>query len=152
MKALSPDLLDDLTARAAAAPRLRMNHNLHESLDAPIQRLAIAMEPDTYVRPHRHPHSWELLIALRGSFLFTAFDDAGAVLWRQRLGGADGLAAFEFEAGTWHTVTSLEPGSIIFEVKHGPYMPVQPADSAAWSPAEGTDEAKAFVTAMRAAA
>jgi cupin fold WbuC family metalloprotein len=151
MKPLSPDLLDDLTARAIAAPRQRMNHNLHASLDDPIQRLAIAMEPDTYVRPHRHP-VWELLIPLRGRFLFTAFDDAGNVLWRKQLGGTGGLAAFEFEANTWHTVTSLEAGSIIFEVKTGPYLQPPQSDLAAWSPLDGTEEARAFVAAMQATA
>ncbi len=28
-----------------------MNHNLHQELADPIQRLAIAMEPGTYIRP-----------------------------------------------------------------------------------------------------
>jgi cupin fold WbuC family metalloprotein len=151
MKPLSPALLDDLTTRAAAAPRQRMNANLHAALDDPIQRLAIAMEPDTYVRPHRHP-VWEMLIPLRGQFLFTAFDDAGNVAWRELLGGENGVAVMEFDAGTWHTVSSLVPGSIIFEVKPGPYLPVPPEDLAAWSPPEGSDDAKAFVATMRASA
>ena len=149
---LTPAVLDTLSDAARASPRHRSHHNLHASLEAPIQRLAIAMEPETYVRPHRHPQTWELLIPLRGRFLFTAFDEHGAVRSRQLLGGADGLAAFEFEAGTWHTVTALEPGSIIFEVKEGPYVPVPASDLAAWSPSEGTAQAAQFVTAQRAAA
>lgn len=152
MKTLMPALLDTLTDAARASPRHRSHHNLHPSLEAPVQRLAIAMEPETYVRPHRHPHTWELLIALRGQFLFTAFDEHGAVRWRHLLGGADGLAAFEFEPGTWHTVTSLEPGSVIFEVKEGPYVPVPASDLAAWSPPEGTPQAAHFVAEQHAAA
>jgi len=110
------------------------------------------MEPDTYVRPHRHMQSWELLIPLSGSFLLTVFDEAGATVERHRLGGVDGLSAVEFPAGTWHTVTSLGEGSVIFEVKEGPYLPVQPADLADWSPAEGTPEAADFVRQMHAEA
>jgi cupin fold WbuC family metalloprotein len=149
---MTPDLLDALTGTARASTRLRSHHNLHPTLEAPIQRLAIAMEPETYVRPHRHPHTWELLIPLRGRFLFTAFDERGAVRSRHLLGGADGLAAFEFEAGTWHTVTSLEPGSIIFEVKEGPYVPVPAEDLAAWAAPEGTAQAAHFVAEQHAEA
>ncbi|WP_374346900.1 WbuC family cupin fold metalloprotein [Chitinimonas sp.] len=152
MKTLKPADLDDLTSRAASAPRLRAHHNFHPSHDAPVQRLTIAMEPDTYVRPHRHPQSWELLIPLRGSFLFTAYDEAGSVLWRHKLGGSDGLAAFEFEAGTWHTVASLEAGSVIFEVKQGAYVPVGPTDAASWAPEEGSAAAAAFVADLHRAA
>lgn len=152
MKTLMPALLDTLTDTARANPRHRTHHTLHPSLEAPVQRLAIAMEPETYVRPHRHPQTWELLIPLRGKFLFTAFDEHGTVRSRHLLGGADGLAAFEFEAGTWHTVTSLEPGSIIFEVKEGPYVPVPTCDLAAWSAPEGTAQAAHFVAEQHAEA
>ena len=89
---------------------------------------------------------------MRGSFLFTVFDGEGAVLSRHLLGCAGGLAALEFEAGTWHTVTSLESNSVIFEVKEGPYLPVPDSDMAAWSPRDGTPEAARFVEAMRAEA
>ena len=152
LKMLMPALLDTLSDAARASPRHRSHHNLHPSLEASIQRLAIAMEPDTYVRPHRHPQTWELLIPLRGRFLFTAFDEHGTVRSRHLLGGAEGLAAFEFEAATWHTVTALEPGSVIFEVKEGPYVPVPASDLAAWSPPEGTAQAAQFVAEQRTAA
>jgi cupin fold WbuC family metalloprotein len=152
VKTISAGVLDALTDTARTNARLRMNHNLHPTHEAPIQRLAIAMEPGTYVRPHRHPQSWELLIPLRGRFLFTSFDDDGKPLERHFLGGEDGLSALEFDAGTWHTVTSLESGSVIFEVKEGPYLPVQPGDWPAWSAADGTSEAAEFLAAMHAAA
>lgn len=152
MKSLTPALLDTLSDAARGSPRHRSHHNLHPSLDAPIQRLAIAMEPDTYVRPHRHPQAWELLIPLRGCFLFTAFDEHGDVRSRHVLGGSGGLAAFEFEAGTWHTVTALEPNSVVFEVKEGPYVPVPASDLAVWSAPEGTAQAAQFVAEQRAAA
>ena len=72
----------DLTAlgqQAQQSPRLRANSNLHMELTDPIQRLAIAMEPDTLIVPHRHPHTWEVLTALRGRFTVLVFDDARGV-------------------------------------------------------------------------
>jgi cupin fold WbuC family metalloprotein len=137
MKTLTQQDLADLSAKAACAPRLRAHHNLHEQLDDGIQRLAIAMEPDTYVRPHRHPGSPELLIVLNGALDWIEFDAAGeTVVARHRL-GEGGARVFEMAPNTWHSVVSLQPGTVVFEVKRGPYLPLASADQADWAPAEG---------------
>jgi cupin fold WbuC family metalloprotein len=133
MKQIDHPQLDQLARAAQASPRRRMNHNLHAELSDPIQRLAVAMEPDTYVQPHRHPATWELLLPLRGRFVVLNFDAAGTVTDRIVL-GAD-AAAVETAAATWHAVLSLDPGAVIFEVKHGPYVPFSADDLAPWSPA-----------------
>jgi cupin fold WbuC family metalloprotein len=135
LKQITSQMLDQLAAQAQASPRRRANHNLHEQLPDPIQRLAIAMEPDTYVRPHRHSHTWELLYPLRGRFVVLHFDEAGTVIARTVLGSES--AVVENPAGMWHAVLSLDPGGVIFEVKHGPYMPIAAEDYAPWSPADG---------------
>jgi cupin fold WbuC family metalloprotein len=111
-----------------------MNFNFHSDLADPIQRLAIAMEPATCVRPHRHAQTWELLTALRGRFIVIDFDDEGVVCERSLL-GSGGAAALEIGAGVWHAVVSLDPGAIILEVKRGPYAPVRAEDLAPWSSA-----------------
>lgn len=150
MKSLNHADLAALTAKAALAPRQRAHLNFHPELSDPIQRLAIAMEPDTYVRPHRHLHSFELLMSLSGCFDLLQFDDQGVVLARHRL-GADGLALCEQAAGVWHSVVSLTPGSVIFEIKHGPYIPPSPADQASWSPVEGEPAVAGLMAFMREA-
>lgn len=132
MKRLDHAALDDLARQARHSPRLRANFNLHEQLSDPVQRLAIAMEPDTLVLPHRHPHTWEVLFPLRGRFVVLVFDAAGrAVVERTVLG--EETSVLELSAGTWHAVLSLDSGGIIFEVKQGGYVPVPPGDTAAWS-------------------
>lgn len=130
MKQLTAPLLDNLSLQAQQSPRRRANHNLHETLSDPIQRLAIAMEPDTLVLPHRHPHTWEMLFPLRGRFVVLHFDAVGVVVGRTVLG--DDCSVVENPAGTWHGVLSLDRGGIIFEVKHGPYAPVAESDYAPW--------------------
>ncbi|OWY40848.1 hypothetical protein CEK28_00820 [Xenophilus sp. AP218F] len=151
MLTLNNQDLAAMSAKAAAAPRLRAHHNFHAELSDPIQRLAIAMEPDTYVRPHRHPHTWELLTVLSGSLELIELDEAGAVLSRHRL-GQGGARVFEMPAGTWHSVISLEPGSVVFEVKRGPYLPLTEADLAPWSPEEGDADAAKLLAFLRRAA
>ncbi|WP_284509567.1 WbuC family cupin fold metalloprotein [Escherichia coli] len=88
-----------------------------------------------YVRPHRHPHTFELLLPLRGRFVVLNFDDRGTVTHRAILG--ETCTVLEMAAGTWHAVLSLDTGGIIFEVKHGGYQPVAADDYAHWAPAEG---------------
>ena len=53
MKLITEELLDTVTSRAKENSRLRMNYNFHASMDAPIHRLLNALEPGTYLPPHR---------------------------------------------------------------------------------------------------
>ena len=59
MLVIDKELLDGVTAQAKASPRLRMNYNLHDSLEAKAQRLMNAMEPGTDLPIHRHTHTAE---------------------------------------------------------------------------------------------
>lgn len=131
MKQIAPNQLNELTLAAQASTRRRVNLNLHETLSDPVQRLAIAMEPDTLILPHRHEHTWELLFALRGRFVVLHFDSAGAVVNRTVLG--EESVVVETSAGQWHSVLSLDEGGVIFEVKQGPYVPIADADFAKWA-------------------
>lgn len=85
MKQITLSDLKQQSEAAANAPRLRAHRNLHPELSDPVQRLAIAMEPGTYVRPHRHPHTFELLLPLRGRFVVLNFDDQGVVTPSRRI-------------------------------------------------------------------
>ena len=153
MKILSNTILDELTAKAAASPRKRANHNLHEQLDDPVQRLLNAIEPGTYIHPHRHldPPTWEVFLMVRGSGAFLTFDDAGAVVDRLELSAKGPDRGVEISSGTWHTIVSLEPGSVFLEVKQGPYVPPQPGNRASWAPAENDEGAGRYEAWFRAA-
>lgn len=149
MKTVSIDDLSSLSSQAEQSPRKRMNHNLHSDLSDPIQRLAIAMEPDTYIRPHRHLKTWEILIPLRGRFIVLTFDDDGVVIDRAVLG--EGASVVEIPVATWHAVLSLDTDGVIFEVKHGPYAPFKEEDFASWSPSADDDAHKELMLWFRAA-
>jgi len=146
---LSYDRLFDLSKEAQDLPRKRMNHNFHSELSDPIQRLAIAMEPETYIRPHRHGQTWELLTSLRGRFVVLNFDDTGTVIDRSVLN--EGTSVIETPAACWHAVLSLDNGGVIFEVKHGPYAPFQEEDFAPWSPSAGDENCSALMDWYRGA-
>ncbi|SBS33602.1 hypothetical protein MSP8887_03730 [Marinomonas spartinae] len=143
MNKLRFDQLSALSDDARLSPRLRMNHNIHSDLSDPVQRLAIAMEPDTYIRPHRHMETWELLTALRGRFIVLTFDDEGVVINRAILGEEDSV--IETPVAGWHAVLSLDTDAVIFEVKQGPYKAFKEEDFAPWSPAADDDNHKVLM-------
>lgn len=154
MKVFSADYLKELTAQAQGNPRKRQHRNIHESYRDPCQRLFNAIEPNSYIRPHRHatdPRD-ELLIAVRGSMALVTFDEQGMVTKVVRFGAdrnGEGLAVgAEVPANTWHTVIALEPGCVLLEVKAGPFDPNQPKDLAPWAPDEGAPAALAYLNLL----
>jgi len=150
MKVFSADYLKKLTAQAQDNLRKRQHCNIHESYADPCQRLFNAIEPDSYIPPHRHatdPKD-ELLIAVRGSMALVTFDEQGMVtrvvrFGADRSGGGSAVGA-EVAANTWHTVIALEPGCVLLEVKAGPFDPNQPKNLAPWAPDESSNQVAAY--------
>lgn len=124
---LNDELLDKVTAEAQASTRLRMNFNLHESLDAKAQRLINVLLPGTVLPIHRHRHTAETYVLLRGKMFVVFYDVTGAQIERYLLDPALGNYGVQIPKGQWHTVEVIEP-SAIFEVKDGPYLPLDPED------------------------
>jgi len=139
LKIVSPKLLHELSQNAINSPRKRMNHNFHDDLADPINRMLNALEPGTYLQPHKHenPDKREVFIVLRGSLVVVFFDGAGTPTEFVLLDALKGNHAVEIPVGAWHTVIALEPGSVVYEVKDGPYQPLADKNFAAWAPKEG---------------
>ena len=120
-------LLDNISAKARSSERLRMNYNLHESLDAKAQRLMNALEPGTILLIHRHRHTAETYILLRGNIDVIFYDDGGAECNRYNLDTTHENYGVHITKGQWHTV-EVHQSSVIFEVKDGPYTPLEQCD------------------------
>ncbi|MFO1401434.1 MAG: WbuC family cupin fold metalloprotein [Steroidobacteraceae bacterium] len=151
MKILTQALLDELAAKAAAAPRGRAHHTIHASPEDPLQRFFLAAQRHTYFRPHRHHACIELGTVLRGGFDVLTFDDAGQVTARWSIGEGTGNVAFETPRLTWHTLLARSDGSVFLETKPGPYDPATAAEFAAWAPPEGDAAVPALLEWLRAA-
>ena len=120
---IDEQLLDELTAQAKASPRLRMNHNFHQSLEDKCHRFLNAMEPGTVVPVHRHPTKDESFVVLRGKVRVSTYNDDGTVLESVVLCREEGRFGVDIAKGVWHTVESPASGSVIFECKEGPFVP-----------------------------
>lgn len=152
MKLIDKKLLDETTEKAKLSSRLRMNYNFHESLDDPINRLINAMEPDTYLRPHRHknPDKNEVFLLLRGKVALFLFDNDGTITEKVILDPSTGVYGGEIPADVWHTLVVLESGSVVYEIKQGPFAPLSPENMAPWSPAvEDAEEAKKYMDELK---
>lgn len=151
MNYLDQALLDRLSAEAKDSPRKRKNHNLHPTDDFCCHRLLNAVEPDTYIRPHYHadPNKDESMVMVRGRMGLVAFDDDGRVLETRVIAAGGETFAVDIPHGRYHTAISLEPGSVFFEAKAGPFRPLTSEELAPWAPEEGSPEVVEYLARLK---
>lgn len=122
-------LLDTLTEQAKASPRLRMSYDLRNSSEDKSQRVLNAIEPGSPIPIHRHRHSSESVIILRGHAQELFFDELNRIVEEViDLKPGDSCVGVNIPAGQWHTLQALESGTVIMESKDGPYEPMTPVD------------------------
>lgn len=125
-------VLDALTARAKESPRLRMNLDLRNSPADGSQRMLNAIEPGTVLPIHRHPTTSETVVCLRGHFQEYFYDADGRLT--ETIDMRPGGNLLNIPVGQWHNLESFESGTVLLEVKDGPYAPIGPEDILEISP------------------
>ena len=123
MKIIDEQLLNEVGAQAKESPRLRMNYNFHQSLDELCHRFLNAVEPGTEVPIHKHPTKDETFVILRGKVRVTTHRDDGSIIEDVVLSADEGRYGVNIPKGVWHTIEAMEPNSVIFECKQGPFVP-----------------------------
>lgn len=146
MFVLDSDTLDSLIQASRTSPRRRKNLNLHTEASDPMHRMFHAVQPDSYVRPHKHetPDKREVFVLVRGRFLILEWDGEGAILRTVVMDREMGPWAVEFPPRSWHSLIALEPDSVFFECKDGPWDAASDKNFASWAPEEGSPEAADF--------
>ena len=119
---INKTLLDSLTAQAKATPRLRMHYDLRNTPDDESQRMLNAIEPGTVMPIHRHRASSETVVCLRGHFEEYFYDSEGRLT--ETIDMVPGGAVINVPIGQWHSLKSLESGTVLFECKDGKYEPL----------------------------
>ena len=122
-------ILDKLTEEAKASPRLRMNLDLRNGDGDQSQRMLNAIEPGSPLPIHRHKDTSETVVCLRGRLVWEFYDELERICTeRIELSPNGQVVALNVPAGQWHTVKALESGSVILEMKDGPFEPTGPED------------------------
>ena len=126
-------LLDSLTEQAKVSPRLRMNYDLRNSGADRSQRMLNAIEPESTLPIHRHQKTSETVVCIRGRLVEEYYDELERICMEAiELSPNGPVVAINIPAGQWHTVRALESGTVIMEVKDGPYEPIGPEDILEW--------------------
>lgn len=125
---LTNSIINGVTEEAKKSSRLRMNYNLHKSLEDQVQRMFNALEPGTEIPIARHPNSSETLIMLRGKLRVLIYDGNKNIIEDVIIAPNTDNIGYHIPKGTWHTVQSLESGTVCFETREGPYAPVAEED------------------------
>jgi cupin fold WbuC family metalloprotein len=132
--------------------RKREIHNFHSSDQDALHRMLNSIQPGSYIRPHRHldPPKDEAFVLLKGSAGFVIFDAEQGMRKKEfaLLDYNRGTYGIDIRAGVWHTLFSLEPDTVLYEVKPGPYMPLPDKDFAPWSPHDNSPEGVDFLTEL----
>ena len=143
-------LLDSVSAAAKESARRRKNYNFHKESNDLLQRMLNAMEPDTYVQPHKHenPDKREAFVILRGKALIIEFDDQGNITDHVLLYPTEGQFGVEIAPKVYHTIISLAPDTVVYEIKDGPYEVAVDKGFASWAPKENSPEAPVYLKSL----
>lgn len=149
---INRDLVQRKAGDARRSARGREIHIFHEGDPDPLQRMLNAIQPGSYVRPHRHlnPPKAESIILLQGALAYVSFGEDGlpqeGSLILIDLGR--GVYGCDIRLGVWHTIFALAPDTVLFEVKPGPYDPSADKEFAPWSPPDHSLEAGLFLAEL----
>lgn len=119
-------LLDAITAQAKASPRLRMAYDLRNTPEDNSQRMLNAIEPGTEIPIHRHRDSSETILCVRGHFQECLYDDNGNLT--EVIDMLPGGVIINVPIGQWHSLKSLESGTVLLEAKDGKWGAMKEED------------------------
>jgi cupin fold WbuC family metalloprotein len=140
------NIIENLIKEACSLPRKRKNYNFHSDYSDPVNRMIHAMEPETYVQPHKHenPDKREVFIILKGKLVIVEFEDNGCIAGHFVLDPYLDNYGAEIPPRTWHSLIVLQKNTVVYEVKDGPYDEASDKIFAPWAPVEGSIECAGY--------
>ncbi len=127
--------------------RKRIILPIHRVQEAEVQRMINFLQPGTYIRPHKHPlpHATETIVILSGAIRFFTFNENGKIKTGRILNSSSVPGLLDIEPDTWHSFVVMEPDTVLFECKKGPYNAETDKTFAEWAPEEGSADADNYL-------
>jgi cupin fold WbuC family metalloprotein len=149
---LSDELAKSALAYAQTSPRKRVILPFHKHDGESLHRMFNAVQPGSYLRPHRHldPPKAEVFIVLRGALALFVFEDDGRVRECLRLAAGSERFGIDLAPGLYHSFLALAPDTLLYEVKSGPYDPASAKSFAPWAPDEESPDGERYMRQLRA--
>ena len=151
LRPIDASQMDRAREAAGRSDRVRSILRFHDH-DEAVQRMLNAVEPHSYVRPHRHeaPDKTEVFVVLAGRACLCRWDDAGQLVETLEISADGPQRGAEIPPRVWHSLVALEAGTVLYEVIEGPFSATSHKRYAEWAPEEGSDKGRAFHEALRA--
>jgi cupin fold WbuC family metalloprotein len=146
---IGPEDIARLRAAVRDAPKRRARINAHPGNGDALHEMIIAIEPASYIRPHRHPGKSEAFHIIEGEVDIVIFGDDGEIERVVPLGEKGGQHPFYYRMSEprFHTLVIRSALLIVHEITNGPFLP-EGTIYAAFAPA---DDDVAAATAFQAA-
>lgn len=113
-----------LRREAAVSPRGRVRINFHPDNADSLHEMIIAIRPDSYIRPHKHPGKSEAFHMVHGEVDIVVFDDDGGVREVVPLAAGVGGKAFYYRMSKpyFHTLLVRSDILVVHEITNGPFV------------------------------
>jgi len=145
-------LIEEKANHAKDNARLREIHNFHNSDESTLHRMLNAIQPKSFIMPHRHlkDPKEETIIVLQGSLGCMCFEDDGNIIEDSicYLSPNTEQIGIDLRVGVWHTIFALELNTVVFEVKSGPYTKSSDKEFAPWAPNEKSDKTLVYLAQL----
>jgi len=149
---IGPGEIAFLKSAAAASARGRVRINAHPNAGDSLHEMFIAIRPDSYIRPHKHPGKSEAFHLVYGTVDIIIFDDSGEISECVPLSTDPQEGAFYYRLSVprFHTLRIKSDLLVVHEITNGPFRPAETV-YAPFAP-DGTDleAATTYRTALAA--
>ena len=143
ISAIGDSDLKTLKAAVKASAKARARINAHPDGEDALHEMIIAIDPTSYIRPHKHPGKSESFHIIHGEVDIVVFTDDGEIDRIVRLGAPGSGRSFYYRMSTpfFHTLIIRSDLLIVHEITNGPFRP-QATVYAGFAP-DDSDPAKA---------
>jgi cupin fold WbuC family metalloprotein len=117
--------LDRLREAVGQTPKRRARINAHPDSSDALHEMIIAIERNSYIRPHKHPGKSEAFHIIEGDVDIVVFDDTGEICKIVPLSalGERGGFYYRMSDSFFHTLVIRCELLIVHEITNGPFCP-----------------------------
>lgn len=116
-----------LKAAVVKSSKGRVRINVHVRGDDRLHEMFIAIRPESYIRPHKHPTKSESFHLVYGSVDIVVFEDGGQIRQIVPLSVGDPKRAFYYRMSEpfFHTLVIHSDMLVVHEITNGPFEPTE---------------------------
>jgi cupin fold WbuC family metalloprotein len=121
---LGHDDISYLRNELVGNPKGRVRINFHPDNADTLHEMFIAIRPDSYIRPHKHPHKSESFHIVYGDVDIVIFEDDGSIQQVVQLGAGSKSKAFYYRMSKpfFHTLMIQSDLLVVHEITNGPFI------------------------------